>query len=393
MMAVIPAPRDEAIDVARAFAILGMFVIHAVLVLGTSVPSGGMTGVVVWMCDGRAAATFVTLAGFGVARLAAKQSGSDMTRTFWRRALVLWTLGVLNLVFWPGDILRVYGVALLLAPVMLRWTARTRVAVAIGLAAVYPLLMLAFDWTTHWQLDTLTYVGVWTPQGFVRNLLYDGFRPVVPWLGFFLLGTVLAEQDLRDPKLWRRLIVGGALTTMESVELSSWLDGWLARAYPSLDALTREGLVGTLSLPPLPLSLLSEVGTTALVIGTALALVPRLPRVVVEPLVATGRRALTWYLWHVAVLMTLYAMGAKQQLAPASAIVVGVLLWGWALVWSHCQRERIGVMERFMRWAARSRCILRSCSRMNPPATSTPPAPTSCLPCCARRTPSKGRRS
>jgi uncharacterized membrane protein YeiB len=352
MNAVITAPRDEAVDVARAFAILGMFLIHAVLVLGVSVPSNGVTGFIVWMCDGRAAATFVTLAGFGVARLAAKQSGPESTRALRRRALVLWTLGVLNLVVWPGDILRVYGVALLLAPVMLRWTARTRIWCAVALAAVYPLLMLAIDWTSHWQLDTLTYVGVWTPVGFVRNLLYDGFRPVVPWLGFFLLGTVLAEQDLRDPRLWRRLVIGGALTTVASVALSAWLNGWLQRAAPALDALTREGLVGTLSLPPLPLSLLSEVGTTALLLGTSLALVPRLPRALIDPLVATGRRALTWYLWHVAVLMTLYALGAKQRLSPALAISIGAALWTWAVAWSHWRHDSPGVFERFLRWAA-----------------------------------------
>jgi len=64
--------RDEAIDVARAMAILGMFLIHAVLVLGAVYPRSGPLAVVLWLCDGRAAATFVTLAGFGVSRLAAK---------------------------------------------------------------------------------------------------------------------------------------------------------------------------------------------------------------------------------------------------------------------------------------------------------------------------------
>jgi uncharacterized membrane protein YeiB len=114
----------------------------------------------------------------------------------------------------------------------------------------------------------------------------------------------------------------------------------------------REGLVGTMSLPPLPLSLLSQVGMTALVIGTALALTPQLPRLVLEPLVATGRRVLTWYLWHVAVLMTLYSVGAKQQLPPAGAMLVGVALWGCALGWSYWRRNPIGLMEGFMRWLA-----------------------------------------
>lgn len=127
-----PAHRDEAIDVARAMAILGMFVIHAVLVLGAFYPRTGASAFVLWLCDGRAAATFVTLAGFGVARLAAKDTPDLAARTLRRRALALWVLGVLNLVIWPGDILRVYGVALLAAPFLLRWNVRARLLVSLA---------------------------------------------------------------------------------------------------------------------------------------------------------------------------------------------------------------------------------------------------------------------
>ena len=242
---------------------------------------------------------------------------------------------------------------------MLRWSVRARVATSVLLVAAFPVLMLLIDWTTHWQLDTLTYVGVWSPAGFVRNLLYDGFRPVIPWLGFFLMGTVLAEQALHAPWLWQRLVVWGALATLAAVTLSWGLDRLLVRTMPALDALTREGLVGTTSLPPLPLFLLSAAGTTALLLGTALALVPRLSRGLVEPLVATGRRALTWYLLHIAVLMTLYALGAKQQLSPPFAILAGLALFAGAVVWSHRHRDRPGMFEQLMRRAAGPGAVLR----------------------------------
>ncbi len=111
-----PPRRDEAIDVARSIAILGMFVIHAVLVLAAAYPRSGPMAMVLWLCDGRAAATFVTLAGFGVARLASKTPAAIVGGTLRRRALILWGMGQLNLIIWPGDILRVYGVALLVSP-------------------------------------------------------------------------------------------------------------------------------------------------------------------------------------------------------------------------------------------------------------------------------------
>jgi uncharacterized protein len=341
--------RDEAIDVARAVAILGMFVIHAVLVLSASYPRSGGSAVVLWLCDGRAAATFVTLAGFGVSRLAAKSAGETGRRLLRRRALVLWIMGVLNLIVWPGDILRVYAVALFIAPWLLQHTQRTRLWLAALLVPAFLLGMVLLDWTQHWQLDTLTYVGVWTPSGFIRNLFFDGFRPVVPWLSFFLLGTVLADVDLHAPHVPPRLLTAGAVATCVAVAASMALDALLVRVAPQLDALTREGLVGTTSLPPLPLFMLSAVGTTALLLGSVLLLLPKLPRAVTDTLVATGRRALTWYVWHIAILMTLYAFGYHHKLSANTSIVCGLLLFAVAVGWSRAKASTNGLLETVMR--------------------------------------------
>jgi uncharacterized protein len=348
-----PVHRDEAIDVVRAIAILGMFVIHAVLVLAVSYPRTGPAALVLWLCDGRAAATFVTLAGFGVARLAAKDTRDITSRILRRRAMALWVLGVLNLVIWPGDILRVYGVALLAAPIMLRWTVRTRLWVSVLLLLLFVVGMVLLDWTRHWDLSTLTYVGVWTADGFVRNLLFDGFRPVVPWLSFFLFGTILAEWDLHNDLLQRRLLRLGIFTLLAAVGLSAGLDWLLLRTAPHIDALTREGLVGTTSLPPLPLFMLSAAGSTALLLGAVLRLVPVAPRGVIQALAATGRRALTWYVLHVALLVSLHAMGVKNTLSAAWSIAVGVAMFGVAALWSSGHSATPGIFEALMRALSR----------------------------------------
>jgi hypothetical protein len=275
---------------------------------------------------------------------------------------VLAVLGVANHAVWPGDILRVYGVALALAPWLLRWTTWRRGALAVGLALCFPVLMTLIDWTAHWQLHTLTYVGAWTPSGFVRNLLYDGFRPVIPWLGFFVFGTMLAEQPLREARVWRRLLVWGATLTVASVVCSAWLDGVLVARAPSLDALTREGLVGTTSLPPLPLFLLSAIGTTCLVLGTMLALTPHLPERVVAALVATGRRALTWYVWHIALLVVAFSVGARSMLSSTAAIGVGVAAFAGAVAWSWQHRQTSGWLERRLRALTQPRRVTETAS-------------------------------
>ncbi len=341
--------RDDAIDVTRAVAILGMFLIHAVLVLAAAYPNAGPLGFLLWVLDGRAAATFVTLAGFGVARLAGKYPAALADVTLRKRALILWIMGVLNLIIWPGDILRVYGVALLLAPMMLRWSARTRVLVSVALVVAFSVGMLLLDWTQHWDLRSLTYIGVWSVEGFVRNHFFDGFRPVVPWLAFFLLGTVLAEMNLHDIRLRRRLVIFGLLALGVSLGLSIGLDRLLIQFAPEVDALTREGLVGTTSLPPLPLFMLSAIGTTSLLLGAVLLLMPVVPASVVSMLAATGRRALTWYVLHVVVLVSLYAIGAKNALSTTNALLVGVALFGGAAWWSGKHQTTNGMFEAMMR--------------------------------------------
>lgn len=373
----VPAPpRDEAIDVTRAIAILGMFIIHAVLVLAAAYPRSGPSAFILWLVDGRAAATFVTLAGFGVSRLAAKYAGEIGSAMLRRRALILWVVGVLNLIIWPGDILRVYAVALLAAPLLLRQSQRTRLVLAIALVPAFMLGMLVLDWTLHWNLDTLMYVGVWTPDGFVRNLLFDGFRPVIPWLSFFLFGTLLAEWDLDDARVQRRLIIYGIVATITAVAISSALDHLLIRVAPDVDALTREGLVGTTSLPPLPLFMLSAIGTTSILLGAALLLVPRIPRAVVTTLSATGRRALTWYLWHIVVLMTLYSIGFANSLTAGQAIAAGVALFGIAVMWSHKHASTSGVLEKLMRrMSSRSSTIDQRSA--NPAPAPHHPSPSS----------------
>ncbi|MCP4873438.1 MAG: DUF1624 domain-containing protein [Proteobacteria bacterium] len=64
--------RIEGFDVARAFAVLGMVVVNFKVVLGVSDGEPSLLHTAASLIDGKAAATFVVLAGVGV---------SLMTRT------------------------------------------------------------------------------------------------------------------------------------------------------------------------------------------------------------------------------------------------------------------------------------------------------------------------
>ncbi|MGL4419525.1 MAG: heparan-alpha-glucosaminide N-acetyltransferase domain-containing protein, partial [Gemmataceae bacterium] len=182
-------------DIARTLALLGMIVVHFSLVAAADRSNPAWLASVLAYLDGRAAATFVVLAGIGLTLMSrrAVASGDPAARaklrsTFVRRGLFLLVIGFLNLTFWPGDILRVYGVSLIMASCLFMAPSRRILALAAVSALVFAVLVLVGDFEKNWDWRTLTYRNLWTPTGVVRNLFYDGFRSVLPWTGFILFG-------------------------------------------------------------------------------------------------------------------------------------------------------------------------------------------------------------
>jgi uncharacterized membrane protein YeiB len=109
-------------DVARSMALLGMIVVHFGLVMAADPTRPAWSAMIMHVLDGRAAATFVVLAGVGLTLRSRRAVAAEDPRaiapvraTLIRRGLFLLVLGFVNLVIWPGDILRVYGVSLIVA--------------------------------------------------------------------------------------------------------------------------------------------------------------------------------------------------------------------------------------------------------------------------------------
>lgn len=349
-------------DVARSLALLGMIVVHFSLVAAADRSAPAWLAAILDLLDGRAAATFVVLAGVGLTLMSrqAVASGESarlaaVRKTFVRRGLFLLALGFVNLTFWPGDILRVYGVSLLLASRLLLASGRRLLAAAAGFAVVFAVLVMVGDFEKNWDWSTLTYRNLWSPAGVVRNLFYDGFRSVLPWTGFVLFGMWLGRLDLTDRRTNRRVLLVAATVTVAAEGVSRLLVSYLlANPLNGTDAETVIALFGTSSMPALPLFLLAAGGTATVVI----ALSVRTASLMAEawrPLVSTGQMALTWYFAHIVVgLGSLIALGfAGTESLPVAAgyglmfFGTAVLLsWAWKAVFRH------GPLEWLMRRVA-----------------------------------------
>ena len=204
-------------DLARALAIFGMVVVNFKIVMGAE--QNGPTWLVdfIGLLDGRAAATFVVLAGAGLSLLA--QKGRTMRdddrlaqdrRTLLKRALFLFIVGLLYTPIWPADILHFYGVYIAIAAFLLATPARQIWSYSGALVLVFVVLFFNLNYDQGWDWKTLEYDGFWTPLGMVRHLFYNGFHPVIPWLAFLFVGNVLGRQDMGDPAIRRRVFVWGA---------------------------------------------------------------------------------------------------------------------------------------------------------------------------------------
>jgi len=153
--------------------------------------------------SGKRAAIFVILAGIGITLMTRKTHLASETAKDTRemvimrvhdrlilgkRALFLFIAGLLYYPLWPADILHYYGVWLLVAIPLLfvsNWVLLAGAGLSLLIAYV---LLFTVDYEIGWDWDTLEYAGFWRPDGFVRNMFYNGFHPVFPWLGFLFLG-------------------------------------------------------------------------------------------------------------------------------------------------------------------------------------------------------------
>lgn len=338
-------PRIEGYDLARALAIWGMVTVHFWIVMAFHETRPAWLHWCIEMLDGRAAAIFVILAGVGVSlRTASAQSKAasssaerlddqsagpvaGVRRVLVYRGIFLLIAGILNLIIWKGDILRVYGVSLCVAALLINASNRRLLMAAALFGFGFIALMLLSDYDADWDWETFTYHHLWTVNGTIRNLFYNGFRSVFPWTGLLLFGVWLGRQRLDDQKMrWRVLI--GSLGLALFTEILSALLVHSFREHPhGLDDKLIVALFGTVSMPPLPLFLIAAGSTSVAVIATSLFISQRFSEFLpVRALVACGQMAFTWYVLHIVVgLGGLQAFGLEdnQRISIAVASAAG----------------------------------------------------------------------
>ena len=347
-------------DLARALAIFGMVIVNFKIVMSAEKNGPAWLVGLVGLLDGRAAATFVVLAGAGISLLSQKgrmQKDRERLardrRMLLKRALFFFIFGLLYTPIWPADILHFYGAYIALAAFLLSAPARRLWSFSGLLVLAFVVLFFTLNYEHEWDWNTLEYDGFWTPSGMIRHLFYNGFHPVIPWLAFLFVGNVLGRLNMRDPIIRRRVFLWGAGIAVIAEGASRSLIRTLSPGASPADLNAILAIFGTAPMPPMPLYMLAGAGTACAIIAVAITLGERyMDSAWLRPFVATGQLALTLYVAHVVLGMgVLQAIGRLENQTLAFALLAALVFCMVSAVFAQLWRKRFkrGPLEATMR--------------------------------------------
>lgn len=340
-----PAPHQRIIgfDLARAFAILGMVLVNFKIVVAGPQAAKDVWQWTVGLLEGRAAATFVILAGVGISLMARRslqnqdEAGLKKIRVnLSKRAFLLLVIGLAYTPIWPADILHFYGVYIFLASFLITGSSRKLILATALAPLVFLVLLFTLDYETAWNWETLAYADMWTFNGMIRHLFFNGFHPVFPWVSFVFWGMWLGRQPLQNSST--RLKIGAI-----SLGIGILVQGCSSLAtYFASNSLQGEeleaavALLGTAPMPPMPWYLLAAGGFATAFICLCIEFTQRFPKMWgLKGMVLTGQLALTHYVAHVLVGMgCLEALGFLENGNARIAVIASLVFFASAYLFS-----------------------------------------------------------
>lgn len=351
--------RIKGLDLARSLALLGMILVNFKLVMGADTGSALLlkaTG----MFEGRASALFVILAGIGLslltsqARLSGKASLQLSARNqVLKRGGILFFLGILLTPIWPADILHFYGLYFVFAAFLLKRSDKELLGVCGFFSVIFVFLMGTFDYDSGWDWPSLTYHDLWTVNGMVRHMMFNGFHPLFPWGAFLVLGMWLGRQPLTD-LYFQKYLVKISMCVLLSVEIVMWLLRFsLLDGSESYETKELENLLFTQMIPPLPPYILSASSSAVLVLVFCLWLGRKFEHnSICHCMENAGKQSLTWYVMHIVLGMgtlEFFSMLGDQSI-EAAVLASGLFFTVCILVstvWLNCFKE--GPLETILR--------------------------------------------
>ncbi len=351
--------RIVGIDVARALAVIGMIIVNFKIAFGER--GGEIAKLFASVFEGKASALFVVLAGIGIAFMSNnaiknndKQKLAKTRIKICKRAIFLLVIGLFFIPIWQADILHFYGIYMLITLLLISSSRKLIFSVVLTLVLVYPLMMLILNYDTGWNFETFEYSDLLSVSGFLRNLFFNGFHPVIPWTAFMLLGLWFGKHDLSNERFIKKSIKVSSIIFIVTLIISKASIKFLAEGDQSVAAELKE-ILATSPMPPLPIYMISGSSIAILVISICVLIAKKYhSHLIIIALSKTGQLALTFYIVHIVIGMGILESINSTKMGYYSiefsviyALLFSLLCIIFAMIWNNYRK--IGPLEWVLR--------------------------------------------
>lgn len=263
-----------------------------------------------------------------------------------KRSIFLFFVGLVYLPLWPADILHYYGVYIAIG-VLFLFVKPRYFWIAMAVAVIgFHVMLFTLNYNAGWDWEVLEYPEFWPADGFLRNMFFNGFHPVFPWISFLFFGMWIGRQNLTEPKARRKLLKLGIAVFVVSQSISFLL-------LPDGLSDNMLFLVGTGPMPPV-LFYPIVAGSLALVILIlCMEFTEKWKNTVLERwMVPLGQLALSHYFGHVVIgmgLLVIMEMLHEQDLAFSIMFTTGYAIFATVSSYLWKKRFKRGPLETVMR--------------------------------------------
>jgi uncharacterized membrane protein YeiB len=189
-----------------------------------------------------------------------------------------------------------------------------------------------WNYETGWNFETLEYQGFWTINGFIRNLFFNGFHPVIPWTSFMLFGYWFGKQDLNNEKFIKRTFWISTISFISIQILSYFSISILSDGnQESIKELTE--ILGTNPMPPLPIYMFNGISIAFAIITACIIIAKHFENnIIIDALNKTGQLALTFYVAHVIIGMGIIDAINPSKMGEYSVVFSVIYALGFSLI-------------------------------------------------------------
>jgi uncharacterized membrane protein YeiB len=347
-------------DLARAYAILGMFIVNFNTVFGSHQDTS-LLGKFLTLFNGNSSSIFVMLAGMGIALMSNKtqytsEEKKKIKNIISKRSWFLFVVGLILYNWWPADILHFYAGYMHLAIIFLFIDRKYYWWVIFGSIIVFHILLSLIPYEQGWNFETLAYTDFWTFEGFFRNTFYNGWNPIFPWVAYFFLGMWLGRLDWQNMKILKKLF-WISLGFYCSIILIQYL-----AKISNLDKDLTFYLEADYIPPFLPFMVsTASFGVMVIVLFMYLGKILNKGSWVVQALVSTGKMTLTHYISHLTLGIIIFAtifqhpyetiINTQKVISPFWILLFAIFYFILSVVWSYLwlKKHKNGILENLMR--------------------------------------------